>query len=234
MRAQESRSQQTGARRQDRTAVTQSTSAQRMLAIQRRAGNSALTRAIEEERHEQLLEGQQSGPKERDAEGAVPVQRRSTVPDAIRSPASTLEPRILQRAEQAYDMPFGHVLVHKDPVAQRSAEELGALAYTTGSHIVLGENHVSDEVMFEELDHVRQQALGPVPGTDNGRGERVSHPNDPFERSAGSNGRKVARGDAPDLSLPGAAAPGGPVHPLDGDVPVQRRNCAASPCGRSS
>ena len=153
----------------------------------------------------------------------MPVQRQSSVLDAVGSPGRPLEARILQRAEQAYSMDFGHVRVHSDPVAQRSADELGALAYTTGSHIVLGGNRVSDEVMYEEVDHVRQQALGPVPGTDNGRGEKVSRPDDPFEKSAGANGRKMARGAAPDLSLPGTSLPGGSVQrSVDGAVTVQR------------
>ncbi|MFJ9372824.1 DUF4157 domain-containing protein [Streptomyces sp. NPDC101455] len=182
-----------------------------------------MARAIQRARDEQHTEERHSGPQAPTAEGAVPVQRRASVVDAVGSPGRPLEPRILQRAEQAYDMDFGHVRVHDDSVAQRSAEELGALAYTTGSHIVLGDHRVEDEVMYEEVDHVRQQALGPVPGTDNGRGEKVSHPDDPFERSAGANGRKLARGADPELSLPGAALPGGAVQrSVDGDVSVQR------------
>ncbi|MFS8200824.1 DUF4157 domain-containing protein [Streptomyces sp. CWNU-52B] len=217
-----------------------------LIALQQAAGNAAVTRAIQRARaaqsaegrrpekqqdersaegrqHEQSTEGQQQEPAQRDAEKAPPVQPRSSVPDAVGSPGSPLEPRVIQRAERAYDMDFGHVRVHNDPVAQRSAEELGAVAYTTGSHIVLGEDRVSDEVMYEEVDHVRQQALGPVPGTPNGRGEKVSRPDDPFERSAGANGRKLARGAAPDLALPGASLPGRAVQrSVDGDVPVQR------------
>ncbi|MFF8394970.1 DUF4157 domain-containing protein [Streptomyces sp. NPDC016172] len=196
-----------------------------LAALQQAAGNAAVTRAIQRARDERHPEGRQSEPGGHDAGEAVPVQRRPSVLDAVGSPGRPLEARIRQRAEQAYGMEFGHVRVHDEPVAQRSAEELGALAYTTGSHIVLGGSRVSDEVMFEEVDHVRQQALGPVPGTDNGRGEKVSHPNDPFEKSAGSNGRKLARGADPDLSLPGAAAAGGVVQRSvdgDGDVPVQR------------
>ncbi|MET9762303.1 DUF4157 domain-containing protein [Streptomyces sp. NPDC006372] len=194
-----------------------------LIALQRAAGNAAVARAVQRARDEQHAEGQQSGPEGRGADGAVPVQRSPSVRDAIDSPGRPLEPRILQRAEQAYGMPFGHVRVHDGPVAQRSAEDLDALAYASGSHIVLGEKRVSDEVMYEEVDHVRQQALATVSGTVNGRGEKVSHQNDPFEKSAGSNGRKVARGAAPDLSLPGAAAPGGVVQRhVDGDVPVQR------------
>jgi hypothetical protein len=187
-----------------------------LAALQQAAGNAAVSRAIQRARDEQ--HGGAGG-----TEAAVPVQRRSSVVDAVGSPGRPLEPRILQRAERAYSMDFGHVRVHSDPVARRSAEELGALAYTTGSHIVLGDSRVEDEVMFEEVDHVRQQAFGPVPGTDNGRGEKVSHPDDPFERSAGANGRKLARGSAPDLSLPGAGAPGGAVQrSVDGEVSVQR------------
>ncbi|MFI6460475.1 DUF4157 domain-containing protein [Streptomyces sp. NPDC050538] len=194
-----------------------------LAALQQAAGNAAVTRAIQRARDEQRGEEQDGGSEVRAGEGAVPVQRRASVVDAVGSPGRPLEPRILQRAERAYDMDFGHVRVHDNPVAQRSAEELGALAYTTGSHIVLGDRRVEDEVMYEEVDHVRQQALGPVPGKDNGRGEKVSHPDDPFERSAGANGRKLARGAAPELSLPGAELPGGAVQrSVAGDVSVQR------------
>ncbi|MGW6008528.1 eCIS core domain-containing protein [Streptomyces sp. NPDC055210] len=215
-----------------------------LIALQQAAGNAAVTRAIQRARNEQSPEGQQADPKEQDAEnrqngttereaeGPAPVQRRPSVRDAVGSPGRPLEPRVLQRAEQAYNMDFGHVRVHNDPAAQRSAEDLGALAYTTGSHIVLGGNRVNDEVMYEEVDHVRQQALGPVPGTPNGKGEKVSRPDDAFEQSAGANGRKLARGSAPDLSLPGAALPVLPALPalpggavqrsVDADVPVQR------------
>lgn len=189
-----------------------------LAALQQAAGNAAVSRVIQRARDEERAEAQQGGPA-----AAVPVQRRASVVDAVGSPGRPLEPRILQRAERAYSMDFGHVRVHSDPVAQRSAEDLGALAYTTVAHIVLGGDRVEDEVMFEEVDHVRQQALGPVPGTDNGRGEKVSHPDDPFERSAGANGRKLARGADPELSLPGADLPGGAVQrSVDGDVSVQR------------
>ncbi|MFE3163037.1 DUF4157 domain-containing protein [Streptomyces sp. NPDC059224] len=169
-------------------------------ALQRSAGNAAVTRAVQRARQEDGTEGGQD-------QESGPAQPRTSVADAVGSPGAPLEPRILRRAESAYGMDFGHVRVHSGPVAQRSAEELGARAYTSGPHIVLGGNGVTDEVMYEEVDHVRQQALGPVPGTVNGRGEKVSHPDDPFERSAGSNGRKLARGAAPDLALPGSSAP---------------------------
>ncbi|MGW4456578.1 eCIS core domain-containing protein [Streptomyces albidoflavus] len=170
-----------------------------LTALQQAAGNAAVTRAVQRAREE-------AGHAEGATQEAAPVQRRVSVRDAIGSPGRPLDSHVLARSEQAYQMDFSHVRVHDSPVAQRSAEELDALAYTSGSHIVLGKRAVSDAVLYEEVDHVRQQMLGPVPGTDNGKGEKVSRPDDPFELSAGANGRRMAQGAAPDLSLPGAAA----------------------------
>ncbi len=39
-------------------------------------------------------------------------------------------------------------------------------------------------MLAHELTHVVQQRSGPVDGTDNGSGLRVSDPSDPFEREA--------------------------------------------------
>ncbi|MGW7048598.1 eCIS core domain-containing protein [Streptomyces avermitilis] len=174
-----------------------------LLALQRAAGNAAVTRAIEEARHEHGPDcGHGAAAVQRRAEAQPSVQRRSSVFDAVSSPHSPLEPRIQQKAEQAYGMSFAHVRVHSGPVAQRSAQELDARAYTTGSDIVVGPQGVDDETMFHEIDHVHQQSTGPVAGTDNGAGAKVSHRDDPFERRSAANGRKLAQGGAPDLAAP--------------------------------
>jgi hypothetical protein len=171
--------------------------AHRLLTLQRMAGNAAVARAIEEERHEhapgcghtqsavqqvtapQSAAVQQSmAPQSAVAEPVV--QRRSSVDEAVASPWQPLDARIRATAEQAYGMDLGHVRVHTGPVAQRSATELGALAYTTGADIVSASPHLDDETIYHEIDHVRQQSLGPVAGTDNGAGAKVSSPNDPF------------------------------------------------------
>ncbi|MET7451738.1 DUF4157 domain-containing protein [Streptomyces sp. NPDC005574] len=173
-----------------------------LLALQRAAGNAAVTRAIGEARHEHGADcGHEPAAVQR-AEEQPSVQRRSSVFDAVGSPASPLEPRIQQRAEQAYGMSFAHVRVHSGPVAQRSAQEFQAKAYTTGSDIVAGASRLDDETMFHELDHVRQQSMGQVSGTDNGSGAKVSSPGDKFERKSAENGRRMAQGGAPDLSGP--------------------------------
>ncbi|WP_217545814.1 DUF4157 domain-containing protein [Streptomyces sp. GbtcB6] len=204
-----------------------------LLALQRTAGNAAVTATIAAQRHQhdancghmpamQRAEadadqethvhgadcghGEQAVQRRAEADEHVRVQRRSSVYDAIASPSQGLEPQIQQKAEKAYGMRLSHVRVHSGPVAQRSAKEHGAHAYTTGDHIVLGAPRVDSETMYHEIGHIRQQSLGPVAGTDNGSGAKVSHPGDPFEVQAKDNGRKVDQGVAPDLSMPGSGA----------------------------
>ncbi|MDQ0585619.1 eCIS core domain-containing protein [Streptomyces rishiriensis] len=187
-----------------------------LLALQRSAGNAAVTRAIEEQRHEH---GPGCGHADRSVQRAAEtdeaqqaaVQRQVSLAEVTGSGGSGLEPRIQAKAEQAYGMSLGHVRVHNDATAQRASADFKAHAMTVGHHIVLGSSQVDDETMFHELDHVRQQSQGPVAGTDNGSGVKVSDPGDAFERQSSANGRLVAQGSAPDLSLPGAAGHGAPV-----------------------
>jgi hypothetical protein len=176
-----------------------------LLRLQRLAGNQAVTRALEDAPHEHGAgRGHGESSVQRSTDAQPTPQRPSSVFDALGSPWRPLEPRIRQNAEQAYGMSFAHVRVHTGPVAQRSAVALGALAYTNGPDIIVGPQGANDETMYHEVDHVHQQSLGPVPGRDNGSGVRVSHENDPFERRSAENGRKMARGDAPELGIPGA------------------------------
>ena len=244
-----------------------------LLALQRAAGNAAVSRAIQLARHEHgpgcghgtppdprpsresperererepsrdsPEQEQEPGPRpavqrccaDHDPEPAVQrrsappdpyqpsFQRRSSAFDAIRSPGAPLAPHILHRAQQAYGEDFSHVRVHSDAVARKSALEYGALAYTTGSSIVVSRASLDDETMFHEVDHVRQQMRGAVAGTDDGSGARVSHPDDPFERSAAANGRRVAQGRAPDLSHPSGHTAGASVQLAPAAPSVQR------------
>jgi hypothetical protein len=197
---------------------------QRSMGVQQdTAGNAELRRAMQRSLHEH-------GPDcthdqvdvQRRAEEQPAVQRRATLFDAQRTPGRPLAPHIQRTAEQAYGMPFGHVRVHDDPVSQQSAEELGASAYTSGPDIYVGPHGVDDETMYHELDHVRQQTLGPVAGTDNGMGAKVSSPRDPFEVSSTANGKRVARGEAPDLALPGSHGHGESVQRAAAEPAVQR------------
>ncbi|WP_405616635.1 DUF4157 domain-containing protein [Streptomyces sp. NBC_00076] len=235
MRAHGTRAQQAGDQGQARRVSAPSGPAHRLLTLQRMAGNAAVARAIEEERHEnapgcghtqsavEQSTASQSGAVQQSAApqsavGEPVVQRRSSVDEAVASPWQPLDARIRATAEQAYGMDLGHVRVHTGPVAQRSATELGALAYTTGAHIVSASPKLDDETIYHEIDHVRQQSLGPVAGTDNGAGAKVSSPNDAFEVQSAANGRRLAQGAAPELGVPGSVQRAtGP-----GAAPVQR------------
>ncbi|MFE4691923.1 DUF4157 domain-containing protein, partial [Streptomyces sp. NPDC056749] len=201
MRAYRAQAEQNRGREGGRRAEVPPTFAQRVLALQRAAGNAVVARAVEEERHEH---GTACGHET--AEQPV-VARSSAQPssvlDAVSSPGRPLDARVMEKAEQGYGMSFRHVRVHSDPTAQRSATAFGARAYTTGHDIVVGPQGADDETMFHELDHVRQQSMGPVAGTDNGSGVAVSSQDDPFELSASANGRRMAQGGMPDLSGPG-------------------------------
>ncbi|MFE5243410.1 MULTISPECIES: eCIS core domain-containing protein [unclassified Streptomyces] len=203
MRAYRAQAEQVRGPESGHRAKAPATFAQRVRALQRSAGNAVVARAVEEERHEH---GAGCGHETAEPPAADASVQQSSVVDAVRSPGRPLDSRVMERAEQGYGMSFRHVRVHSDPVAQRSAAALGARAYTTGHDIVVGPQGADDETMFHELDHVRQQSLGPVAGTDNGSGVAVSHQDDPFERHASANGRRMAQGSMPDLTGPGSGA----------------------------
>lgn len=189
------------------------TPADRILTLQRLAGNAAVSRALEEDEH---THGAGCG---HEAPGGPQqaLQRRDSLEAAIASPGRPLDAGVRAKAEQVYPMDFGGLLMHDNPVAQRSAQEFGARALTVGPHII-ADGPMDEETALHEVDHAFHQAMGFGEGTDDGSGLELSHPDDRFEVKAADNGRKVARGEAPDLSLAGMVAP----------TPVQR-SAAAGP-----
>uniref|UniRef100_UPI000AAE28CF eCIS core domain-containing protein n=1 Tax=Streptomyces aureus TaxID=193461 RepID=UPI000AAE28CF len=97
---------------------------------------------------------------------------------------------------------FSDVRVHNDSAARASAAEIGARAYTSDNHIVIGDGGGDRHTLAHELTHVIQQRQGPVSGTDNGSGLRVSDPSDRFDREAEANARRALSGSAPRRRLP--------------------------------
>ncbi|MDT0616252.1 eCIS core domain-containing protein [Streptomyces lancefieldiae] len=196
--------QQSGKQSPARRSAVPGTTAGRMLALQNQAGNAAVSRAVQRARHEH---GPGCGHAQEAAENAD-VQRRVSadsgffeeprvsVNDAISTPGKPLPARIREPAEQAYGMSFGHVTLHDNPVAQRSAVDLQAIAYTTGSHIV-AQRSLDDATLFHEAHHVFQQSRGKVAGTNNGFGESVSSPDHSEEIEAAQAGERMARGQSP-------------------------------------
>ncbi|WP_405404765.1 MULTISPECIES: eCIS core domain-containing protein [unclassified Streptomyces] len=142
--------------------------------LQRTMGNAAVSRLLSEA-------GQVSADG---SEGDAPAVQRSTVADVLRSPGRPLDPRLRDEMEQRLGSDFSDVRLHTGAAAQRSAEEISARAYTAGSHVVIGTDGGDKHTLAHELTHVIQQRQGPVTGTDDGNGLRISDPSDRYEREA--------------------------------------------------
>lgn len=163
---------------------SQPSSQDAMLKLQRTAGNTAVTEMIQ----------------------------RVTAHEVLRSPGSPLDEPVRAEMEARLGADFSSVRVHTDATARRSAAELGAKAYTSGEHVVIGDGGGDRHTLAHELTHVIQQRGGAVAGTDRGDGLRVSDPSDRFEREAEANATRVLRtpapGHAPTESSHSAPVPG--------------------------
>ncbi|MEU1520343.1 DUF4157 domain-containing protein [Streptomyces sp. NPDC005811] len=166
------------------------------MALQAAAGNRAVV---------QMLRQAGAGePGERaDAAGHLPAVQRSTVQNVLDTPGRPLDAAVRSEMEGRMGAEFSDVRIHDDSAARASAAEVGARAYTSGSHVVIGEGGADRHTLAHELTHVLQQRQGPVAGTDNGSGLRVSDPSDRFEREAETNAVRVMRSAVAD---PGPAA----------------------------
>uniref|UniRef100_UPI00028972B6 eCIS core domain-containing protein n=1 Tax=Streptomyces acidiscabies TaxID=42234 RepID=UPI00028972B6 len=99
--------------------------------------------------------------------------------------------------EARFDTDFSDVRLHTGPAAAGSADAIGARAYTSGSHVVLGAGGGDRHTLAHELTHVVQQRSGPVAGTDQGNGLHMSDPSDRFEREAEAHAHRVMSRPAP-------------------------------------
>jgi hypothetical protein len=83
--------------------------------------------------------------------------------EVIRSPGRPLDPGARDVMGRRFEYDFSKVRVHADQEAADSAEAIGALAYTVGSHVVFGrgsyEPHLEGgrRLLAHELAHVIQQ-----------------------------------------------------------------------------
>jgi hypothetical protein len=162
-----------------------------MLTLQRLAGNAAVTQwlaaggARDDGADVVASAGEHSAEQQ-------PVQR-SAVHGVLASAGRPLAASVRRDMESGFGADFSNVRVHTDAVAQRSAAEIGARAYTSGEHIVIA-GEADQHTLAHELTHVVQQRQGPVAGTDHGDGLRVSHPEDRFEREADATARSMMSG----------------------------------------
>src|SRR5262245_8797564 len=83
--------------------------------------------------------------------------------EADKTADAVMQPELHQAASKSAPVDFSQVRVHADEQASRSAEEIGALAFTVGSHIVFGQGQFAPEtskgrhLLAHELTHVLQQ-----------------------------------------------------------------------------
>lgn len=170
------------------------------LALQRTMGNAAVSRLISEEE-----------PVQEEAPG-----RRSAVESVLSSPGTPLGDSVRTDMEARLGADFSSVRLHTGPAARDSAAEIGARAYTSGDHVVIGDGGGDSHTLAHELTHVIQQRQGPVAGTDNGSGLSISDPSDHFEREAEANAHRA-------LSAPAPAQPA-PDSPEDRENPEVQRS----------
>ncbi|TGZ15386.1 hypothetical protein DV517_03590 [Streptomyces sp. S816] len=154
--------------------------------LQRSVGNAAVV--------QMLRRNQDAGGHGAEEEAAV---QRSAVHGVLRAPGRPLAEPVRQEMEARFGTDFSDVRVHDDAAAQSSAAGLGARAYTSGSHVVIGPGGADRHTLAHELTHVVQQRQGPVAGTPTGDGLRVSDPADRFERAAEANAHRVLAGPVP-------------------------------------
>ncbi|MFD5786040.1 DUF4157 domain-containing protein [Streptomyces sp. NPDC127037] len=163
-----------------------------LLALQGSLGNAAVVQMLRAAGHAPDRHSHGPGCGHEDA-----VQR-SAVTDVLRSGGRPLDSGVRAEMESRLGADFSDVRVHTDAAAKASAAEVGARAYTSGHHVVIGDGGADKHTLAHELTHVIQQRQGPVAGTDNGGGLRVSDPSDRFERAAEANATRVMRGPAPE------------------------------------
>lgn len=134
--------------------------------LQRTAGNASVV---------QLLAGE---------------EEQSPVHDVVGSGGTPLDAGTRSSMESAFGASFADVRVHADDRASKSAESVGANAYTVGSDVVFRSGQFNpstptgQRTLAHELAHVVQQSQGPVDGSDAGGGIRLSSPSDRFEQAA--------------------------------------------------
>lgn len=117
-------------------------------ALQRTAGNSAVVQMLAQQQEDAL------------APAPTDVQR-STVHSMLRSPGRPLDNTVRTEMEARLGADFSTVRLHDGAAAYRYAAEIGARAYTSGEHIVIGRQDRDKHTLAHELTHVIQQRWVP-------------------------------------------------------------------------
>ncbi|MGW7434582.1 eCIS core domain-containing protein [Streptomyces sp. NPDC054849] len=173
---------------------TVGTPLQGLLALQAGAGNAAVVQMLRQAGHPWAQKQHQHDAGCGHQNTAQPPVQRSTVHDVLRTSGRPLDEATRSDMEARLGADFADVRIHDDAAAKASAAEIGARAYTSGSHVVIGEGGDDRHTLAHELTHVIQQRHGPVSGTDTGDGLKVSDPSDRFELEAEANATRALAG----------------------------------------
>ncbi|WP_398692556.1 DUF4157 domain-containing protein [Streptomyces atratus] len=193
---------------------TESAAPQGLFGLQSTTGNAAVVQMLRQAGHPGAEGTHQHDAGRGHEQGGQPSVQRSAVHEVLRSAGQPLDGGTRADMEARFGADFTDVRVHNDGAARASAAEIGARAYTSGNHIVLGDGGGDRHTLAHELTHVIQQRQGPVSGTDNGGGLRVSDPSDRFEREAEAHATRVLSGKAPAREAAEAKSPApGSGHP---------------------
>ncbi|WP_439959562.1 eCIS core domain-containing protein [Streptomyces luteocolor] len=171
---------------------------QGLRALQSSAGNAAVVQMLRRSGHSAAQEQHQHGAGCGHQAAEQPAVQRSAVHDVLRGGGRPLDEGTRTDMEARLGADFSDVRIHDDSAAKASAAEVGARAYTSGSHVVIGDGGSDRHTLAHELTHVIQQRQGPVAGTDDGSGLKVSDPSDRFEREAEATAHRVLAGPAPE------------------------------------
>ncbi len=164
---------------------------QRLLGLQSTAGNAAVVQMLRQIGYVPLKDPHQHGAGCGHQQSERPSVQRSTVHDVLRSAGQPLDTATRTDMEARLGADFSDVRFHDDAAAKASAADIGARAYTSGNHVVIGDGGGDKHTLAHELTHVIQQRRGPVSGTATGNGLSVSDPTDHFEREAEANATRV-------------------------------------------
>lgn len=116
------------------------------------------------------------------------------------STGAPLDSELARRMGAALGHDVAHVQVHTDEAAAQAASQLGARAFTVGSHVFFGRGELApgtsqgEQLLAHELVHVQQADHGRLPHASGSAGEsvQVSSPADAVEREAESRAAGVA------------------------------------------
>ena len=145
---------------------------QSITALQNQVGNRAVQRLLVQRSGEGAFE------LDDDTAGRINQQRGA---------GQALDSGVQRQMGSAMGHDFSGVRVHTSPDAHQLNEQVGAVAFTTGSDIFFRQGAYSpgsssgQELLAHELTHVVQQSSGAVPG---GEKMTVNAPNDSFEQEA--------------------------------------------------